>query len=75
VHHPLDEILGTLLGNDQLVLTDDTTPDSVPGWDSLVTVNLMFALEEQCGLRFTGNQIFEFQTVGELRNFIDKNSK
>ena len=75
MHHPLEEILRTLLADDQLVLTDDTIPESVPGWDSLVTVNLMFALEEQCGVRFTGNQIFEFGTVGELRQYIDKNTK
>ncbi len=75
MHHPLEEILRTLLANDQLALSDDTIPESVPGWDSLVTVNLMFALEDQYGVRFTGNQIFEFGTVGELREFIDKNSR
>jgi acyl carrier protein len=75
VHQQLESILRTLLRNDDFVLRDDIVPETVPGWDSLVQVNLMFALEEQCGVRFTGNQIFEFRTVGELRHFLEKNAR
>jgi acyl carrier protein len=71
----LEEILGTLLANDDLVLSDDTVLETMPGWDSLVQVNLMFAIEEQFGVRFAGNQISDFSTAGELERFIQKNAE
>jgi acyl carrier protein len=31
----------------------DTTPDAIPEWDSAMHVNLVLALEQELGLRFT----------------------
>jgi acyl carrier protein len=70
VHERLQEILRELLDNDQLSLSGGTTAEEVEGWDSYVQVNLMFRIEQEFGVQFTGNQIFEFKNFGELSAFV-----
>jgi len=44
--------------------------DQIPGWDSMVQINLMFVLEQQMGVCFSGSEIFEFETFGQLKRFV-----
>ena len=54
--------------------TDETLLSCIDGWDSMVQINLMFALEQQLGVKFNGNEIFEFETVGDIKRFARANS-
>jgi acyl carrier protein len=70
LHQQLEELIRELLNRDDIVLTDETEPSEIPGWDSLVHINLMFGLEQQFGLRIDGNRILEFRNIRELKHYI-----
>lgn len=40
-------------------ITDDASPDTITGWDSLKHMNLVLALEEEFGVQFSDAQILE----------------
>ncbi|HEV2150155.1 MAG TPA: acyl carrier protein [Longimicrobiaceae bacterium] len=74
VHERLEEVFRTILDDEGIVLTENTTAADVPGWDSLAHVNLMFSIEQEFGVQFTGNQFSEFENVGELERFLESRS-
>jgi acyl carrier protein len=73
IHDRLEEIIRQLVSDETFEFRDDTMLDQIPGWDSIVQINLMFALEQQLGVRFSGSEIFEFETVGQLKRFVASN--
>lgn len=62
-----------VFGNEEILLTDETTAQNIPEWDSLGHVNLMFSIEERFNVQFEGNQLAEFANVGELERFLEAN--
>jgi acyl carrier protein len=40
-------------------LNEETSPDNIKAWDSLMQMNLVLALEEEFGVVFTEDQIVE----------------
>jgi len=67
----LERVFRDVFGNEEIVLNDRTTAADIAEWDSLGHINLMFALEEQFGVQFEGNQLAEFANVDELRRFLE----
>ena len=47
-------------------LNADSSPENVAAWESLRHMNLMLALEEEFGIRFTDGQIMDMVTVGRI---------
>jgi acyl carrier protein len=56
-----------LFGLGHITLTDETTPDEIPGWDSLGNINLMYALEMEFGLQFDDADYSPIRSIGELK--------
>jgi acyl carrier protein len=52
-------VVSNVLGLDPSVIGDDTSPDTVEEWDSVSHMNLVLALEEEFGVKFTEDQIIE----------------
>ena len=44
-------------------LSETSSPESIEGWDSLKHMNLVLALEEQFGVRFSDDQIMAMSSV------------
>jgi acyl carrier protein len=44
----------------------DSTPDTIPAWDSLQQVHLILALEEEFGFQFEVDQIALMRGVGPI---------
>lgn len=65
----LENIIRQLVGDYTLELADDSALEDLPGWDSITQINLMFAIEQQLGISFGGSEIFDFETVGQLKRF------
>lgn len=59
-------ILRDLLGEDAIVLTQNTRRPDVPGWDSFNYVNFMVAVEMKFGVKFRVAEVESFATVGEI---------
>jgi acyl carrier protein len=66
------DVFRNVFGNDELVVSDDTTSRDIPAWDSLANINLMFSLEQEFHIRFRDDQMASFRNVGELRRFLEE---
>jgi acyl carrier protein len=47
-------------------IRDETSPETVEHWDSLRHMDLVLALEEEFGVRFSDEQILGLLSVGKI---------
>jgi acyl carrier protein len=51
-------------------ISDDTSPENTPQWDSLQAMNLVIALEAAFDVRFSTREIVSMRTVGLVRKVL-----
>lgn len=68
----IETIFQDVFNDQKLVINAETTASSVPGWDSLTNINLIFALESEFKVRFALGEIQELKNVGEMAALIAK---
>jgi acyl carrier protein len=51
-------------------ITDDTSPENTPQWDSLQAMNLVVALEGAFHLRLSTKEILSMRTMGIVRKVL-----
>jgi acyl carrier protein len=64
----LEEVAGVVrdvFGDDQITLSESTTAGDVEGWDSLMHLNLIIALEKRFGIRFSTAEIARLKDEGQ----------
>lgn len=71
IYARLEEIFRTVLLDDTLTLTPETSGKDFEGWDSLTHVTLMVHAERTFGIQFTNSEIAGWQTAGELARLIE----
>ena len=64
----LHSIFRTVLKNDSITLTAETTANDVDGWDSLTNVMIIDEIEKQFGVSFKLRDIIKMKNVGDLCN-------
>ena len=57
------EIVAQMASADPAGITLDSSMDNVETWDSLVSINLVLALEEEFGVAFSDEQITKLSSV------------
>ena len=70
VHERLEQVFRDVFSDDALVLKDEMTSRDVAGWDSVAHMNLMFTIESTFGVQFVGNELAEFNNIGELKHYL-----
>lgn len=60
------DIFRDLLRDPELQLSEHSTPDDVPGWDSMTHVALIVEAECRFGVQFRTGEIEQLHNVGEL---------
>jgi acyl carrier protein len=63
----LFQILADTLGVDVASLSDATSMENTPQWDSVAHLNLVLSLEQACGARFTPDELMQMQSVAAIR--------
>jgi len=61
-----NRILRDLLGDDSIVLAMRTRRHEVNGWDSIMYVNFIVAVELELKIKFRVADVESFQTVGDI---------
>lgn len=61
------EILANVLKIDINKITDESSAENTPNWDSLRQMNIIIALEEEYEIEFSDDEIFE---LSSLKNII-----
>ena len=71
VEERLLRIFRDVLEDEEVVLSSETTADDIEGWDSLVHVTLMFIIEQEFDIQFSGQEFARLENVGQLRDTIE----
>lgn len=60
-------IVANVLGVESGGLSESSSPDQIDGWDSIKTMNIVFAIEDASGVEFTDEQIASMLNYGLIR--------
>ena len=53
-------------------ITNDSSIEDIPGWDSLTHIDLIVTLEKAFDVQFTGDEIADMRSVQAIRELLDK---
>jgi len=67
IYKQLTEIFRDLFDDDTIVLTPETTAGDITGWDSMMHVNVVLAVE----MRFKTSEIEYLHNVGHLADMVE----
>lgn len=62
----VQELLAEIVDDESLVLTEDMGPADVDEWNSLAHFQLVVALQNEYGIKFSIAEIQEWSTVGKI---------
>lgn len=63
----LQQVFRAVFGPEVSRLSEDDSPATIKGWDSLNHVYLMVALEAEFGVRFDADEITNLTSVGAIQ--------
>lgn len=66
----LNEVFRDVFDDEDITVTDETTADDIEEWDSLEHINLLAAVEQEFGMKFTMGQVVSMKNVGEMADII-----
>ena len=72
IYERLNEVFQDVFDDDELTVGDATTAADVDGWDSLEHINLIAAVEQEFGIRFSMGQVVTMKNVGEMVKLIQE---
>lgn len=61
------DVLASVLKCPVAVVREDSTPASIPGWDSAKHVEIVLALEDRFGCTFDPDEIAELTSVARVQ--------
>ena len=66
----LRTLMATVFGVEQSAIGKSTTPATIKVWDSLMQIRLIFALEEEFGIKFRDGDLAEMQSYDSILSAI-----
>lgn len=64
--------LAAVLGVPESTINDDSSPDTVSGWDSVNHLNIVMALEEAFGISFTPEETMDMTSVRLIQLLLEE---
>ncbi len=66
----LQEVFRSVFNRPELQIKRETSAVDIDGWDSLMHINLIVAIEEQFDVSFTTEEIGSFSCVGDVLDLL-----
>ena len=66
VFERLNKVFRDVFDDDDITVTETTTSADIDDWDSLEHINLVAAVEQEFGMKFTMGQVVTMKNVGEM---------
>lgn len=66
----VDEVFQDVFDDENIHVNDETTADDIEDWDSLEHINLVVAVENAFGMKFTMGEVTGMKNVGEMVDII-----
>jgi acyl carrier protein len=70
VQNKLQEVFRSVFNDDSIVLSDKTTAQEIPGWDSLQQIKIILGCEKKLGIRLRARDINALENVGEMTDHL-----
>ena len=70
IYERLDEVFRDVFDDDAITVNENTTAADIDGWDSLEHINLIAAVEQEFGIKFSMGQVVSMKNVGEMVKLI-----
>ncbi|MBO5504835.1 MAG: acyl carrier protein [Lachnospiraceae bacterium] len=70
VYEQLNEVFRDVFDDESITVNDATTSNDIEEWDSLEHINLIAAVEQEFGMRFSMGQVVSMKNVGEMVDII-----
>ncbi len=68
----IQPIFKDIFDDEDLVVTEETVAADVEDWDSFVQMQIVMAIEEMFGIKFSTDEVTEFKNVGDVVKAIDR---
>jgi acyl carrier protein len=65
IREDLNVIFRKVFGDDDIALRDEMTAADVDGWDSMMTINLMIAIEKHFKIKFAAAELANIKADGQ----------
>lgn len=62
----IQEIVRDIVDNDEIVLNEKMTAADIEGWTSLSQAQILSAIEQKLGIRFSLKEIIEMKSIGQI---------
>ena len=66
IYMKLNEVFRDVFDDETIVVNENTTADDIEDWDSLEHINLLAAIEQEFGMKFSMGQVVTMKNVGEM---------
>ncbi len=70
IYERLNKVFQDVFDDEEIVVCDTTTSEDIEDWDSLEHINLVAAVEQEFGIKFTMGQVVTMKNVGEMVDII-----
>lgn len=70
IYERLNTVFRDVFDDDEIEVNENTTSDDIEDWDSLEHINLVAAVEQEFGVKFTMAQVMGMKNVGEMVDII-----
>lgn len=70
VFETLNEVFRDVFDEESITVNETTTADDIEDWDSLEHINLIAAIEQEFGMKFSMGQVVTMKNVGEMADII-----
>jgi acyl carrier protein len=71
----LQRLFRDVLDDPRLVLTPESNAESIEGYDSLVHINIISAVEQEFSVRFELKDILDLQNTADLVALVERKQK
>lgn len=68
----LRQILATAIDVEPDALTDTSSPDNTPEWDSFAHLNMVAALEQEFSISLTLDEVISMQNLPKIAEVVSK---
>ncbi|MBR6088848.1 MAG: acyl carrier protein [Anaerolineaceae bacterium] len=62
----LNKVFQDVFDDEELTVTDQTSPEDIDDWDSLAQITLIAAVENEFGIRFPVKKALQMKTAGQI---------
>jgi acyl carrier protein len=72
MHSRLQRVFREVFDDDALIITSDTSYETLKGWDSMAQVKLIMALEEEFGIKLSTDDVVEATSVEAIEAILNR---